>query len=671
MNFDQSKGLFLEEARDLLTRAEASLLLLEGHPEDMDQVNEVFRALHTIKGSGAMFGFTAVSEFTHRIESLFDEVRKGRLPATTDVVEIGLQAADHIGRLLEDRGDPAVADQIFQGIDHLGLGEAAPASFAPVTRSAPAVEAPQTGESRYQVVFRPRPEILHRGVKIEPLFAELADLGQLGITADAGAVPDLEALDPTSLYLTWTLILTTEATLAEVRQVFLFVEDYSELTITPAPAIASPVTASGPPAPAPEREPVVAPAKKPGPPAGSPPVPRAAESDSKQESATIRVRKDKLDTLIDTVGELVILQARLEREAQNSPDGNLSAISETLGRLTADLRDTTMSIRMVPLDELFTGYQRLVRDLARSLAKEVSLEVTGASTELDKNIIESLKDPLLHIIRNSADHGIEAPDAREAAGKPRKGTISLGARQAGSRVEIAVSDDGAGLNLEKIKARAVAHGLLASSETNEDRIRSMIFEPGFSTAETTTAVSGRGVGMDVVKKNVEKLRGEVVLSSTRGRGTTITLSIPLTLVIIDGLLVRLAGVDYILPLGSVEECVDMTADFADQYHRQRIIHLRGRTIPVVDLRQVLGHRGTFEGVSRLAIVTVEGMTVGLLVDSVVGKQQVVIKPLSSVRNILAVSGATILGDGSVALILDLGEIVKSRIGKESVQTEGT
>lgn len=630
MSFDDSREVFLEEARDLIAAAEAALLALETEPENMDRINEVFRGLHTIKGSGAMFGYSEVSDFTHEVENLFDAVRQGRVPVTSDIIEIGLQAADHISRLLDGRADPSVRDLIHEALGQFDLGSPAP---APKANPAPQAVEPASAPRSWKISVRPQAEILHRGVRLGPIFAELGDLGPVRIRADFSAVPDLEALDPTLVAVSWTIELTTGAPEGEIRQCFLFIEDYAQISLDPVP---------------PRRR-------------ASDLVPQKGAEPS-QEAASIRVRKEKLDVLIDTVGELVILQARLEQESARGAEGQYQAISETLGRLTADLRDTTMSIRMVPLEELFTGYQRLIRDLGRALGKEVDLNVSGTSTELDKNIIESLKDPLLHIIRNAADHGIEVPEVRERAGKPRRGTVTLGARQVGSRVEIVVSDDGSGLNLGKIKARAVANGLLPATETNEDRIMGMIFEPGFSTAETTTDLSGRGVGMDVVKRNIEKLRGTVSLGSQPGQGTRITLSIPLTLVIIEGLLVRVGGSDYVISLAQVQECVDPTDDLRVGLGTNAMVDLRGKTIPILSVRAALGLAESQDSLPRLVIVQSDAGAVGLAVDAVLGRKQVVIKPLSRVlRKLKILSGATILGDGSVALILDVAELVKARL----------
>lgn len=632
MTFHENTDLFLEEAQELLEKAETSLLELEKNPHNGELVNEVFRALHTIKGSGAMFGFQEVSEFTHAVESLFDEVRKGKLAVDARIVDIGLRSVDCISRLLTNPQGEEMHRLLLADIERIGPG---PAPEAQGSRPAPPVPAGATGSpSTWRIVFRPHPEALHRGVRVESLLRELADLGPCQTAAVANELPEFGDLDPTLLHLTWTILLTTSARLDEVRGVFLFVEDYCDLAISPEP----------------QPQPLPAPEVAPPPP---------SRTEAKQEASTIRVRKEKLDNLIDLVGELVILQAILELESKKDESGTFGILSENLARLTADLRDTTMSIRMVPLEESFATFQRLVRDLALQVGKELRLDLSGGATELDKNLVEALKDPLVHILRNTADHGIEPPEVRRRLGKPAVGTIAVAARQVGSRVEISVADDGGGLNLEKIKARAVERKLLDASETDEARIQNMIFEPGFSTAEKTTGLSGRGVGMDVVKRNIERLRGEVSLRSVAGQGMTITLSIPLTLVIIEGLLVRVGGADYVITLAQVEECVDgnTEAGIGDS-----IVNLRGKTIPILSLREALGIPGAGDRESsRLVIVNSDGVTVALLVDSVVGRMQVVIKPLSSlVRRIKAISGATILGDGSVALILDLTEIIKSR-----------
>ncbi len=679
MNFEDNKGLFVEEARELLEAIEAKLLELEDRPRDEAIVDDVFRSLHTIKGSGSMFGFDEMTAFAHGLENLFDDVRKGRLGVTREVIGLTLESVDCLSSLLEGRDDEAARARgsIESRLEAVRRGAGANAAdtagsagaskgIVPIDADDDASEAGLTNV--YRVRFKPDADILGRGVKIENLFAELAELGDVAAVADASRVPELDGLEPSSLYLSWIVDVSTTASEADVSSVFMFVEDYAELRIERL----SVVDAEGKPAVPPIGEILaargalardsIAEIRGRQKPFGelalesgkvSKPELEAAlaeqrmakaagrERESKKESASIRVRKEKLDYLVDAVGELVILQARLRQAAAEAGLDEFSGIAEDLSRLTDELRDATMNIRMVPLDESFSGFPRLVHDLASQLGKELNLTVRGGSTELDKNIIESLKDPLVHIVRNSADHGVEAPDERERAGKPRAGTITIEARQQGSRVEIEIADDGAGLDLERIRERGVERGLIDASERDPERIKQLIFEPGFSTARRTTGVSGRGVGMDVVMSNLRRLRGDVSIVSERGRGTAITLSIPLTLVIVDGLLVRVGGVHYVVNLSQVLECVDEPA--ADRAGRaaRGFIDLRGRTVPIVDLRARFGlGRGDDTADRRLVIIDDDGSVIALWVDAVVGKQQVVIKPFTmDLRQIAVIAGA--------------------------------
>jgi two-component system chemotaxis sensor kinase CheA len=678
VNFEDNKNLFLEEAKDLLAKIESSLVSLEKSPADKELINEIFRALHTIKGSGAMFGFQDVSDFAHHAETLFDELRKGKYKVDCRIIDIGLRAADCIALILEGGDGGEERTSIIREIEELDG-----------TTHEPLVAGACEDILRiFRISFKPQPRLLERGIKIECLFRELAALGTCHFQVMTDALPDLEDIDPIALYLSWTITLSTYERPAAIRTVFMFVEDYSDLTITPVElndeeseaqvpklgqilvergameprdveevrqsqklfgeaAVESGKVSKGEVASALAEQAMVRTV--------------AAERETHQEASTVRVRKEKLDGLIDLVGELVILQAILEQEAKKTNSTTFGTISENLSRLTADLRDSIMGIRLVQLGESFSGFQRLVRDLAKQLGKEIRLEIAGGDTELDKNVIELLKDPLVHIIRNSADHGIERPEVRERAGKPREGVILLGARHAGSRVEIMITDDGAGLDIDKIRERAVERKLLAPDETDQNRIMAMIFEPGFSTTEKASGVSGRGVGMDVVKRNIERLRGEVSLRSEAGTGLTVTLSIPLTLVIIEGLLVRIAGNEYVITLSQVEECVDLTDSVRGGAGEDSFINLRGKIIPVISLRESLKIAGSYAGLPRLVIVTSDRTTVGLMVDEVIGRKQVVIKPLSSaLRRIKEIFGAAILGDGSVALILDVTEIIKAK-----------
>jgi len=703
MNFEDNRLFFLEEARELLNSLEKNLIELESSPDDSALINEVFRGLHTIKGSGAMFGFEKVSQFTHLLENLFDEVRKGTLKVDSDIVGIGLRSTDCISSLLEGKEGGEVQARLVAEIT--ALGAASPRTAASAAREDAEDHCdfptrPQASPSGppmvYRVELKPIPGLLHRGVKLECLFRELQGMGDFHSVCDVSAVPELGALDPSAVYFRWTITLSTQADMQAVRSVFMFIEDYSELSVkivtergegegARAPLLGEVLVDRGL-----IDEEEVATLRHEQVPLGELAVKAgrvskgeldaalaeqqavksaSIEREVRQESSTIRVRKERLDFLVDSVGELVILQARLGQEAKSLGSVVLEGIAENLSRLTTVLRDSTMGLRMVPLAESFASFQRLVRDLSKQLGKDLRLEIEGAGTELDKNVIESLKDPLVHIIRNSADHGIEDAATRARAGKPAVGTISVAARQVGSSVEIVVRDDGAGLDLDRIKAKAVERRLLEPDETDEDKIIAVIMEPGFSTTERATSLSGRGVGMDVVRTNIEKLRGSIAIATERGGGTTMTLSIPLTLVIVDGLLVTVGGVDYVVALSLVEECVDMALGGAEG--SSGTIHLRGRTIPVLDVHRILlgdsVPRAGEEGEARLVIASVDGAEVALRVDAIVGKQQVVIKPFTAaLKGLTAISGATILGDGSVALILNLADLVKTSRGEVGI-----
>ncbi len=385
--------------------------------------------------------------------------------------------------------------------------------------------------------------------------------------------------------------------------------------------------------------------------------------------SNIRVSSEKLDKLVNLVGELVTVQARLSQTAANKDDPQLDSIAEEVERLTAELRDNTMNIRMLPIGTTFSKFRRLVRDLSRELCKEVEMTTDGAETELDKTVIERLNDPLVHLIRNCLDHGIELPEVREAKGKPRKGSVHLSAVHSGPSVLIQVRDDGEGLDKEAILAKAVEKGLIApGDELSEQEVYALVFSAGFSTASNVTSVSGRGVGLDVVKRAVDSLRGSISIDSRKGEGTTITLSLPLTLAIIEGLLVKIGEECFVLPLSAVEECVELLQNEVSEARGRHMMNVRGRLVPYVRLREQFSISGARPPIEQIVIVKHEGHQVGFVVDHVIGEHQTVIKNLGRVyRNVEGISGATILGDGTVALIMDIAKIVKYAVDEE-VQT---
>ncbi len=657
---DQYKQAFQEEARELLAELESALLELDQNREDLEVVGRAFRALHTIKGSGAMFGFDDVASFTHHLETAFDQLRNGQLAVTSDLIRLALSASDQIKAMLEEaagRGvaDPGRSEEILAAVrlltgavDSKAKGAAAgPADAggradggsAPVQFRA---DGEAGGEEReWRIHFRPSPDVLVNGTNPLLLLGELRALGRLEVGLDTTAIPPLGEIDPERCYLAWDMALRTRAPREAIRDVFIFVEDDSELGIEPA--------SSGPAPVSPET-----PAKQ-----KTPAGPKAAA----QTNASIRVSADKLDQLINVVGELVTVQARLTEASSRLDDPEIVEISEDVERLTAELRENSMSIRMLPLRTTFERFRRLVHDLGIELQKDVELGIEGADTELDKTVIDQLNDPLVHLIRNSMDHGIETPEARLAAGKQARARIQLSALHSGAHVLIRVEDDGRGLDAEKLRARAIEQGLIdATARLSEAEIFSLILAPGFSTAREITDVSGRGVGMDVVRRNVEALHGTIEIQSQPGRGLTVTLRLPLTLAIIDGLLVRVADTHFVLPLANSLECVELTRQESEDEHGSHIANVRGELIPYIRLSEYFGMDRARREREQIMVVETEYGHYGFVVDEVLGDHQTVIKNLGKAyRNVQDVSGATILGNGTVALILDPHRLVQNVI----------
>ncbi|HEY6872324.1 MAG TPA: chemotaxis protein CheA [Geobacteraceae bacterium] len=627
---------FREEAAELLAELETALLELERSPADGEQVGRVFRALHTIKGSSAMFGFDAAAAFAHEVETVFEQVRAGAVPVTAELVGLTLLARDLITAMLaspagEDGATSERARQLAASFERLAPSSPAPSPLSP---GGPAPE--ETGS--WLIRYRPGRETFRNGTNPLLLIGELHQLGECRVTAGTDRVPPLAELDPTLCFLSWEIHLTTGLGIDAVRDVFIFAGD-DEVEIVP-------VSRGGA-----AHEATVLPCRGPEADGG----PQGRESIS-----SIRVAAGKLDSLVNLVGELVTVQARLSQTAAVRGDAGLIALAEEVERLTGELRDSALNIRMLPIGSTFGRFRRLVHDLALELGKEVELVTAGAETELDKTVIEMLSDPLVHLIRNCIDHGIEPPQAREAAGKPRRGTIVLAAAHSGDSVVITVSDDGAGIDREMVRARAAEMGLVAATAELADRdLLALIFAPGFSTAREVTSISGRGVGMDVVKRGVEALRGSISVASRPGEGSEISIRIPLTLAIIESLLVRIGPDCYVLPLALVEECLELSRADAARAHGRHLVNVRGRIVPYIRLRDRFGVPGAAPAIEQIVVTEVEGKRVGLVVDHVIGGHQTVIKSLGPVfREAAGVSGATILGDGTVALILDVPRLVQ-------------
>ncbi len=682
-NAEQFKQSFREEGREILSDLETGLLELNENRGDGELVARVFRGLHTLKGSGAMFGFEALAAFTHNLENAFDAVRNGKLAISTELIDLTLSALDQIRALLEEgtgapAADEAACKRILAAVCALtgccGEETAAKPASAPA-EAAPT--APGDGPVReWYVRFAPGPEMLMNGTNPLLLLQELRGLGELEPRADMRGVPPLKDIEPERCYVTWEMVLKTAASPDAIRDVFIFVEDNCELTIEPTDKAdeakqeaAAPGTTNGEAA---QAGPL---SVSSGVPAGGPlSDPRKQGTagrrayDKPDNATSLRVPAVKLDQFVDLVGELVTVQARLSAVAGRYDDDlDLAEVSEEVERLTSALRENSMNIRMVPIRATFEKFRRLVHDLARDLGKDVELTIEGAETELDKTVIEQLGDPLMHLIRNSMDHGVEMPEVRRAAGKRATATIHLAARHSGANVLVEVADDGAGIDAEAVRRRAVEKGLIAAEATlSEQETFALLFEPGFSTAARVTDISGRGVGMDVVRRNVESLRGMIEVTSKQGEGTRVSLRLPLTLAIIDGLLVDVGGRNYVLPLANTLECIELSHEDVERANGKHLVNVRGEVIPYIRLREYFGIRGERLKLEQIMVVESEGGRYGFVVDQVLGDCQTVIKNLGRFyRHVTVISGATILGNGTVALILD-----PERLVQEVVRTTG-
>ncbi len=655
--------IFRIEAGELLEQVEQGLLDLEQRLDDREQIDAVFRGLHTLKGSGAMFGFDALAAFTHHCETAFDHVRKGHVPATLELVAAVLAARDHMRALVEHpngdyaRQEVALLDQLHAAID-IGARQISPP--AQMETVAPLEDAGAQAR-HWRIRFALPPNSLLNGVNPLTFLDDLRELGACEIQVDASAVPPLDQLDPTALHLRWTVFLEADVCRSEIEDVFLFVMDDMTLEIDDmrGPASAEPPSATdAPPA-------LVTPTE-----ATTPEAKSATEANgvrARRAVESVRVPADRLDELMDRVGELVIAQSRLSQIAAAVANEELRAVSEEIENLSSELRATMMVLRMVPVGTLFERFRRLARDLQHETGKQIELVTEGESTEMDKTVIERLADPLVHIVRNSADHGLETPDERVAAGKPEVGRITLAARQSGGEVIISVSDDGRGINCERVRAKAEANGLMAPGQVlSEKEALQMIFQPGFSTAAQVTNLSGRGVGMDVVKKTIESLRGAIDVESWPGEGAEIALRIPLTLAIIDGLLVRVGAGRYVIPLAAVEECLELAPEQETRSRGRSLLSLRGSLVPFLRLREIFQTGSPPDPHQKVVVISTGAERVGLVVDQIIGDHQTVIKSMSKLHeDVETFSGATILGDGGVALILDIVNLVAAGQDQEA------
>ncbi|UZE21520.1 chemotaxis protein CheA [Pseudomonas sp. B21-056] len=707
MNLDDAQQTFIIESLELLQQMEDALLYVENAPDDPDTINAIFRAAHTIKGSAGLFGLDDIVAFTHVAESVLDRVRDRQLHFDKVLIALFLQVCDHIGvlvKLVADNNRPAAPSVQGDGARLLGelrelLGEAAVPEDSVMAQQGAALPAHEPGDEdrddtvesdHWHISLRFGRDLLRNGMDPLSFIRYLATLGRIcNIATLTDNLPDALEMDPESCYLGFEIGLHSDADQATIEGAFEFIREDCQVHILPPRnntqeyrqliqalpeenlrlgeillircgtlSVTEPDDAA--PEQAPDPVPVAAqpmPAMIAEAPSKAQP---SAKDNGKKENNLIRVDAGKLDQLINLVGELIIAGASANLAARNAGASELVEATAVLARLVEEVRDSALTLRMVQIGSTFNRFQRVVRDVSKELGKDIRLDISGGETELDKTVVERIGDPLTHLVRNAMDHGIEPADVRVAQGKPAQGTLSLNAYHDAGSIVIEVADDGGGLNKARILGKAIERGLVSEGQHLADKdIFNLIFEPGFSTAQQISNLSGRGVGMDVVKRNITALRGSVELDSVEGQGTTLRIRLPLTLAIIDGFMVSVDGASYVIPQDMVVECIELPADDGLDY-----LNLRGEVLPFIRLRELFAIEGMPPRRENVVVVQFGGQRAGLVVDRLLGEFQTVIKPLGKVfGQIGGIGGFTILGSGEVALILDVSGLVKQVVGR--------
>ena len=666
INLDQAQQTFIVEARELLQAMEQSLLQLESEPGDQDAIGAIFRAAHTIKGSAGLFGLASIVGFTHIVEDVLDRLREGNVAVDAALIALLLKCGDHMLELVEvvaNRGEAPTPVALERGE---ALREALSA-YQPMRTATAIVETAEVADDAavevlWHISLRFGVDVFRNGMDPLSFLRYLETLGQMmQVTTLTDSIPPMDSWDPESCYLGFEIDLRSTAGHATLNEVFDFVRDDCEVHISAvdeAPAS----TAAIADAPVTQAEPGLVTA--------APQRPAASEA-KPRDGNYVRVNADKLDELINLVGELVIASAGASLLARSCNNDPLQEATSTVSGLVEEILDGALHLRMIPIGDTFNRFRRVVRDISQELGKDIELSISGAETELDKTVVEKIGDPLMHLLRNAMDHGIESADARRAAGKSAKGHLSLNAYHDSGSIVIEIADDGAGLNRERILQKAQERGLVAGGAVLTDQeIYNLIFEAGFSTAEAVTNLSGRGVGMDVVKRNITLLRGTVDLDSRAGQGTVVRIRLPLTLAIINGFLVGIDQSTYVIPLDMVQECIEL-----DEHQRQSsrdtgYLDLRGEVLPLVHLRDHFSHEGPVGRRQNVVVVRYAEHKAGLVVDDLLGEFQTVIKPLGKLFGALrGISGSTILGSGAVALILDVPALLNQIVHLEARTTQ--
>jgi two-component system chemotaxis sensor kinase CheA len=669
---DKFRAKFVEESMDNLHDLEEALFLLEKDMENKELIERIFRAMHSLKGGGAMFGFNHLSDFTHHLETIFDWVRNNKLKVSTDLISLTFSAIDQINFLLKT-GDLTKEDDIsnqkifIQRIQSFLTVSNAAAPAA--TSTEPALLTEVSDEKTYLISFIPQKELLQNGTNPLYLLDDIHALGKAVSLAYTHKVPSLELLDPSSTYCIWQIIVSTAESLNEIKDVFIFVEDECELHID---LIAESAIVDQPDVKTlidkalannillttedfkngqwlQTGQSILHEEKK-----------KVAVKEHK--IASMRVSSHKIDELVTLVSELVTIQAQLSLYAENHEDPTIVALTENIQKLSRQLRENAFDISLIPLQSELMRFQRLVRDLSKDQNKDIDFIIEGGDLELDKNIIENLTDPLLHILRNSIDHGIELPNERIAAGKAPKGTILFKAFHSGANVIIELSDDGKGIDPEVILQKAIAKGLVeAEAQLDKKEILDLLFVSGFSTRDVVSDVSGRGVGMDVVRRKIANIRGEVSIESEKGKGTLLSIKLPLTLSIIDGLLVAVGNNQYVIPISAIDKIYALEAAQIKQTFNSVVV-INSEQYPYIDLRKVFNEEEKESSeVVQMIMVKAENKVTGVIVDNVIGEYQTVVKPLGKyLKKQEIISGASIMGDGTIAMVIDTSRLLHNR-----------
>jgi len=672
---------YLTEVGDHLAEIESLLLALESEPDNKESLNSLFRSFHTIKGTSEMFGYRHITEFTHTAETLLSRIRSGEILITPTIIDILLKCRDHIAHLLElsepefrRRGDLIQYGQELQDelAAEMGMKSENGKKGAPAAAKEESGPSQENVEAVWQIQIKLEQDLFFHGLDPYPIIRYLKQMGEiLRITTDVSRIPSLESFDPEKCYLGFTILYRSRMSEKEILDNFEFIKDDSAIEILRAESESQPESHSF------EEEQV----------AQEHPVETASSGGVSDEQAsklkaaaataaaatgaaaakgakTLRVESERIDSLINLLSELVMSGAVIHQQATGHAHPDLIESSYQLSRLISDIRDNTLRLRMVPVGGVFNRFKRVVHDLAKELKKEVVLYTSGDDTELDKSVIEQIGDPLMHLVRNALDHGIESPDERVSKKKERQATLLLNAYNEAGDIIIEIIDDGRGLDLEGIRKKAISNQLISSNQNVHDSaIANLIFEPGLSNAKTVTQLSGRGVGLDVVKRNIESLNGSVEVNSLPGKGTTFRIKLPLTLATIDGFLVRIGSTKYLIPLDTIHECVERTDEISGG-EKRNYINLRGEVLPYVSLRELFVQETSAKGEELeelrdyIVVVRQSGKRAGLLVDELMGEIQSVIKPLSPIFGKLqGINGLTILGTGEVAFILDVHSLI--------------